>query len=100
MADSQNNTMRLDAFLSRVRLIMPRTSAKRACDSGIVMVNNRSGKPSTDVTVNDVVSMRFTNQLLVVRITKLPGKSVAKKQADAHYTVLTNTTNSDDQGSA
>ncbi len=93
-----DKTMRLDVFLSRVRLIMPRTSAKRACDNGIVMVNNRPAKPSTDVAVGDVISVRFTNQDLLVKVTRLPGKSVAKKQADMHYSIVADRADKDDQG--
>jgi len=94
-----DETMRLDVFLSRVRLVMPRTSAKRACDNGIVWVNNRPAKPSTDVVVGDVVSVQFTNQDLTVKVTRLPGKSVAKKQADTHYTLIEDRASTNDQGS-
>jgi len=95
---NNDETMRLDVFLSRVRLIMPRTSAKRACDNGIVTVNNRPAKPSTDIGIGDVISVRFTNQDLMVQVTRLPGKSVAKKQADTHFTVIENRANANHQG--
>lgn len=93
-----DKTMRLDVFLSRVRLIMPRTSAKRACNNGIVMVNDRLAKPSTDVAVDDILCIRFTNQDLTVKVIRLPGKSVAKKQADTHYAVISDRANTNEQG--
>lgn len=97
---SSDETMRLDVFLSRVRLIMPRTSAKRACDNGIVSVQGRLAKPSTEVCVDDIITIQFTNQDVTVRITRLPGKSVPKKQAENHYTVITDYIDGDTQGTA
>ena len=80
--------MRLDVFLSRSRLIMPRQSAKRACDNEIVWINGRLAKPSTDVRIGDQITVRFSDQDLTVEVTKFPRKSVPKAQAKDHYDIV------------
>ena len=89
--DDRESGMRLDIYLSRTRLIMPRTAAKRACDNGIVFVNDRVAKPGLDVHMNDLIAIRFTDQDLTVAIRKMPGKSVPKQTADIHYEVVQDT---------
>jgi len=80
--------MRLDAYLARTRLVMPRGAAKRACDNGIVSVNRQQAKPATSVGVGDQIEIRFTDQDLVVSVVALPGKSVRKADAPTHYRVV------------
>ena len=79
---------RLDTYLSTVRLIRPRGQAKRACDNGIVYVDDRQAKPSTSVRAGSEIEIRFTDQILKLRVLSLPGKSVRKQDADSHYEVL------------
>lgn len=88
MTGDEDTGVRLDLFLTRTRLIMPRGMAKRACDNGIVAVNGNRGKPATMVRVGDLVEIRFTDQDLTVCIERLPGKSVRKADARAHYRVI------------
>lgn len=80
--------MRLDLYLARTRLVMPRGAAKRACDNGIVSVNRHQAKPATPVSVGGQIEIRFTDQDLAVSVVALPGKAVRKVDAPTHYRVI------------
>ena len=80
--------MRLDVFLARTRLVMPRQKAKRACDNGIVSVNGHTAKPATTVREGDSIAMSFTDQDLTVRVVGMPSRAVRKGDAEAHYEVI------------
>jgi len=54
--------MRLDLILKHSGLIKRRTVAKFYCDHGLVLVNDKVGKPSTDVKANDVISVKIGNK--------------------------------------
>ncbi len=80
--------MRADVYLSTVRLIRPRGQAKRACDNGIVEIDGRVAKPSTAVEEGSKITIRFTDQDLVVQVLALPGRQVSRKDAPNYYTVV------------
>jgi ribosomal 50S subunit-recycling heat shock protein len=88
MPGGTDTALRLDVFLARSRLIMPRQTAKRACDNGVVSVDDRVAKPSATVTAGDRVTIRFTDQELTVRIVRMPPKSVPKNAATDYYDVI------------
>ncbi len=50
--------MRLDKFLKVSRIIKRRTVAKDFAENERVMVNARIAKPSTEVKVGDIISLR------------------------------------------
>lgn len=80
--------MRLDVFLTKSRLIKRRSLAKAACQKGIVWVDGRRAKASTEISVGQRILIDFTSRLLEVEILRLPGGNVSKKQAGELYTVL------------
>lgn len=89
MADVvREEPLRVDVFLAWSRIIMPRGAAQRACDNGIVSVNDRVAKPATPVRIGDTVAIRFTDLDLVVRVLTYPRKSTPKKTAADHYEVI------------
>ena len=45
--------MRLDKFLKVSRIIKRRTVAKEACDKGIVTINGKVAKSSSEVNIGD-----------------------------------------------
>lgn len=51
--------MRLDKFLKVSRLIKRRTVAKQVCEGGLVSVNGRVAKASTEVNVGDIIEIRM-----------------------------------------
>ena len=57
--------VRLDKFLKVSRLIKRRTIAKEIAGDGIIEINGRVAKPSSEVKVNDVLDLRLgTHKLL------------------------------------
>ncbi len=51
--------MRLDKFLKVSRIIKRRTVAKEACDKGIVTINGKVAKSSSEVNVGDTLEIQF-----------------------------------------
>ncbi|GEB78209.1 RNA-binding S4 domain-containing protein [Sporolactobacillus inulinus] len=73
--------MRLDKFLKVSRLIKRRTVAKELADQGRVDINGQPGKASTNVAVDDVLTLHFGQRPMTVRILQL--KEVVKKEEAA-----------------
>jgi ribosomal 50S subunit-recycling heat shock protein len=80
--------MRLDSFLSEVRLIKRRTQAKIACENKIVLVDGVVAKPGKEVKVGQIVTINFTNRTLEVKILEIPSKNVKKEEAKNFYKVI------------
>lgn len=51
--------MRIDKFLKNSRIIKRRTISKEACERGRVFINEKQAKPGDEVSVGDVVMIRF-----------------------------------------
>lgn len=76
--------MRLDKYLKNSRLIKRRTVAKDACDGGRVSVNERTAKAGTDVDVGDIISIRFGNKEIRVKVREII-ESPRKEDAEKMY---------------
>ena len=79
--------MRLDKYLKISRLIKRRTIAKEACDKGRVEVNGRTAKAGTDISVDDVIIIRFGNSNLKFKVLALDEK-VKKEDATSLYEII------------
>ena len=60
--------MRLDKYLKISRLIKRRTVAKEVADHEKIMVNDRLSKPSTDVKIGDIISIRFVMKIVTIKV--------------------------------
>ena len=76
--------MRLDKYLKVSRLIKRRTVANEACDGQRVTVNGRPAKASYDVSVGDVLEIRFGQRLLKVEVLSL-NEFAGKSDAGSMY---------------
>lgn len=87
--------MRIDKYLKVSRLIKRRTVAKEACDKGRVLVNDRPAKAGTDVSVGDIIEIRFGNSELKVKVAELDEKNAAKntrkEDASSLYEIISKT---------
>ena len=73
--------MRLDKYLKVSRLIKRRTVANEACDNGRVLINDKVAKASTEVKVNDIITISFGNKEVKVQVTDV--QETAKKDEAA-----------------
>lgn len=79
--------MRVDKFLKVSRIIKRRTVAKEACDTERIIINGKQAKPSTPVKEGDVVTVKFGNGEVSVRVKKI-ADHVPKNEAGEMYEVL------------
>lgn len=63
--------MRLDKFLKVSRLIKRRTVAKEACDGGRIAVNGKVAKASTELKLNDILTLSFGDRQTQYRVVQL-----------------------------
>lgn len=80
--------MRIDVLLHRLCLTRSRSEAKDACETGAIDLDGAHAKPSQEVRVGSIVTLRFAARLLEVRVLTLPPKSTSKKAARDMYEVL------------
>ena len=71
--------MRLDKFLKVSRVIKRRTVANEACDAGRVMINGRVAKASAEVKVDDIVEIKYGENVIKFKIKNVT--NVASKDA-------------------
>ena len=79
--------MRIDKFLKVSRIIKRRTVANDACDGALVTVNGKPAKASYDVKVGDVITVRFGQRSLNVRVKEIR-ETVGKDAAGELYEVI------------
>lgn len=61
--------MRLDLALKYSRLIKRRTIAKEYCERGLVLVNEKIGKPSSEVKDGDLITVTMGVRVITFEIT-------------------------------
>lgn len=79
--------MRVDKFLKVSRLIKRRTVAKEACETERITINGKAAKPSADVKVGDVVSVKFGTGEVTVRVKNI-SEHVPKNEASELYEII------------
>lgn len=79
--------MRLDKFLKVSRIIKRRTVANDACDSEHVEVNGKRAKASYDVKEGDIITVRYGERTLSVRVLNVR-EHAAKSDAASMYEVV------------
>ena len=79
--------MRLDQYLKQCRLMKRRSEAKRACDNGIVTIDDVPAKASREVRPGNVIAIAFVDRYLDVRVLDLPKGNVSKAAARDYYQV-------------
>ena len=61
--------MRLDLALKYSGLIKRRTVSKMYCERGLVLVNEKIGKPSTEVKDGDIITVTMGSRIITFEIT-------------------------------
>ncbi|MCI8341658.1 MAG: RNA-binding S4 domain-containing protein [Firmicutes bacterium] len=76
--------MRLDKFLKVSRIIKRRTIANEACDAGRVSLNGKIAKASAEVSIGDIIEIRFGSNTTKVEVLNL-SESPKKEDAAGMY---------------
>lgn len=63
--------MRIDKFLKNSRIIKRRTVAKDACEGGRISINEKVCKPGDNVSVGDMVEIKFGNGNVKIEVLEL-----------------------------
>ena len=79
--------MRLDKYLKVSRLIKRRSVAKEVADKGRITVQDKVAKSSTDVKVGDIITIKFGNKTVTVRVDAILD-STRKEDAKEMFTIL------------
>jgi len=79
--------MRLDKYLKVSRIIKRRTVAKEACEKGMVEINGKIAKSSSEVKVGDVLTLTFGEKVVRYKITNIK-EHVLKDEAKELYEVV------------
>ena len=79
--------MRLDKYLKVSRLIKRRTVAKEVADHEKIMVNNKLSKPSTDVKINDIISIRFGMKIVTIKVLSI-NEYTKKAESSLMYEII------------
>ncbi|MBY0405761.1 MAG: RNA-binding S4 domain-containing protein [Cyanobacteria bacterium] len=80
--------MRLDKFLKLSRLIKRRTLANEFCDAGSALMDKRTIKASYEVKVGDVLTLKFGNRTMVIRVEVVPTRAPSVQEAASLYTIV------------
>ncbi len=78
--------MRIDKFLKVSRIIKRRTVAKDASDAGVVVINGKEAKPSTNVKEGDILEITFGEKKLKIKVLNIKD-STKKEDAGERYEV-------------
>jgi ribosomal 50S subunit-recycling heat shock protein len=80
--------MRLDVFLKKCCIVKRRTEAKRACDNGIVTIDEQVAKASRELMAGQRVCIAFTDRLLEFDVLEVPSGNVPRKEASNYFRIL------------
>lgn len=79
--------MRLDKYLKVSRIIKRRTVAKEACEKGLVEINGKLAKSSSEVKVGDVLRITFGERVVEYRITNIKDHVLKDEAKELHELV-------------
>ena len=82
--------MRMDKYLKTARILKRRTIAKELADNNRITLNERIAKPSSEVSVGDVISITFGNRKLTIRVLSVE-ETQKKNEASEMYEILSQT---------
>lgn len=60
--------MRIDLYLKDSRIIKRRTIAKEYCLRGLVLINGKEAKPSSEVKDGDIVNIKFGDKNYDIKV--------------------------------
>jgi ribosomal 50S subunit-recycling heat shock protein len=80
--------MRLDKYLKVARIIKRRSVANEACSADRVSINGKDAKPSKEVKVGDIVSVRFGDRQYTFKVLAVPTGNVPKNASTELFELI------------
>lgn len=77
--------MRLDDYISTVRVIKRRTVAKEMIEGGRVKLNGRAVKPAHPVSAGDIIRVSYPNRMIEIEVVDVPKRSIRKDDCEKYY---------------
>ncbi|MDC1492772.1 RNA-binding S4 domain-containing protein [Flavobacteriaceae bacterium] len=81
--------MRIDKYLWSIRFFKTRSIATEYCKKGHIKINNQSCKPSKEVYLNDLLSVRKNQIKYIIKVLGIPKSRVGAKLLDLYRKDLT-----------
>ena len=81
--------VRIDKFLWAVRLFKTRSAAAAECSKGHVHLNGQPAKPSREVKIGDVVSVKYKVIMRSYKVKELLDRRVGAKLVDQYIEEVT-----------
>jgi len=76
-------------FLKLSRIILRRSLAKKFCDAGKIVVNDRVARSSHNVRPGDIIEADFPGEIRKFRVELIPGsKNVSRSKAGELATLI------------
>lgn len=80
--------MRLDDYISTVRVVKRRTVAKEMIDGGRIKLNGKSVKPAHPVNIGDIIRVSYPDRYVEIEVADIPKRSVRKDDCENYYKKL------------
>jgi ribosomal 50S subunit-recycling heat shock protein len=80
--------LRIDKFFKLSRIIKRRTEAKKACDSGSVMLNGKNAKAGDNVKPNDKIKIFFRHKILEIEVLEIPTGNISIADSSRLYKII------------
>ncbi|MBU1317717.1 MAG: RNA-binding S4 domain-containing protein [candidate division Zixibacteria bacterium] len=77
--------MRLDDYISTVRIVKRRTMAKLMIEGGKVKINGKSVKPAHPVRIGDIIRVTSGENKIDIEVIDIPMRSVRKDECEKFY---------------
>ena len=81
--------MRLDKYLKVSHIIKRRTIAKDAADNEKIYVNAKCAKPSTPISIGDIIEIKYANKVLKIKVLST-NEYTSKADSSSMYEVIDN----------
>ena len=80
--------MRLDKYLSSIRILKSRSLVKKATDEGMIYHNSNRAKSALIVKPGDIIEVDIPRFYKKIKVLELPPKNLKKSEASGLYQVL------------
>lgn len=76
--------MRLDKYLQATGIVPRRERAKQACDAGLIEIDGKRAKPSAEVRVGQMITLRLGLKTSVYEVLQLALRPVSREKRDEY----------------